>query len=132
VLLPSTTPQCCCPPPTSQGHPCYNASKDLVVPAFKPPYAYGFSPYVMGKGDGKRDILAFFKGDMGQHREARYSRGIRQRVYNMSREQHWREKHRIIIGGYDDVKQEYGELLARSVFCLVMPGGLPSDARWAA
>jgi hypothetical protein len=92
-------------------------------PAYKPPFAYGFSPYVMGNTGAKRDILAFFKGDMGQHREAHYSRGLRQRVYNMSRKHDWRQKYNILIGGYDDMQQEYGQLLARSVFCLVMPGG---------
>ena len=29
-----------------QGHPCYNASKDLVIPAFKPPHMWGNSPYL--------------------------------------------------------------------------------------
>lgn len=29
----------------------------------------------------ERDILLFFKGDMGKHREKHYSRGIRQRYF---------------------------------------------------
>jgi hypothetical protein len=29
-----------------QGHPCYNASKDLVIPAFKPPHMWQRSPYI--------------------------------------------------------------------------------------
>jgi hypothetical protein len=54
-----------------QGHPCYNASKDLVVPAFKGPSMWGKSPYLQellrkhsssGATQKKaRDILAFFR-----------------------------------------------------------------------
>ncbi len=48
-------PHACLP----QGHPCYNASKDLVVPAYKPPHMWRTSPYV-GHAP-KKDILAFFR-----------------------------------------------------------------------
>ncbi len=60
-------PHACLP----QGHPCYNASKDLVIPAFKGPSMWGKSPYLQellrkhaGSGASHkkaRDILAFFR-----------------------------------------------------------------------
>jgi hypothetical protein len=62
---------------------------------------------------------------MGEHREKHYSRGIRQRVYAAAQEGGWYKKYRIMVGGYEDVQGTYSELLARSVFCLVMPGGFP-------
>ncbi len=92
------------------------------MPAFKPPDFYRHSPYLGGKGP-PRDILAFMKGDMGQHREKHYSRGIRQALFNLSRTHNWKEKHNIVMGHYDDVPGEYGELLARSMFCVLAPGG---------
>jgi hypothetical protein len=36
-----------------------------------------------------------------------------------------------MIGGYSDVQGTYSELLARSTFCLVMPGGWPGWGRLA-
>ena len=48
--------------------------QDLVVPSFKPPSHYAASPLV-GKPPRERNILAFFRGDMGQHRLEWYSRG---------------------------------------------------------
>ena len=96
-------------------------SQDLVVPSFKPTTAYKHSPYLGGQ-QRKRDVLLFFKGDMGQKREAHYSRGIRQRVYNASKEQGWKDKYNILVGGYEDAFGDYSEMLSRSRFCLVMPG----------
>ncbi len=54
-----------------------------------------------------------------------YSRGIRQKVYQLSKDNEWRGKHNMWIGGYDDTPGDYSEMLARSIFCLVMPGALP-------
>ena len=68
---------------------------------------------------------------MGEHREARYSRGIRQRVYAAAKQHNWHDRYRIMIGGYSDVQGTYSELLARSTFCLVMPGGWPGWGRLA-
>lgn len=70
----------------------------------------------------KRDILLFFRGEVGLHRLYWYSRGIRQKLYSWSRDRGWREKHNIIIddwGGDGD----YSTMLARSIFCAVVPGG---------
>jgi hypothetical protein len=44
----------------------------------------------------ERDILAFFRGDMGLRRDGcKYSRCIRQTLYKLSKEHAWREKHNI-------------------------------------
>jgi hypothetical protein len=40
----------------------------------------------------------------------------------MSLENDWRNKYGIMIGDGEDLPINYGELLARSVFCLVLPG----------
>jgi hypothetical protein len=65
-------------PAASQGHPCYEPAKDLVVPVFKPPNSFGRSAYAKalsaathGQGDPQqqaallaqeRDVLCFFRG----------------------------------------------------------------------
>lgn len=60
------------------------------------------------------------------------SRGIRQRLYNLSKENDWKTKYNIHIGARPDVPGEYTELLRRSKFCLVLPGdgysARPADA----
>jgi hypothetical protein len=71
------------------------------------------------------------QGDMGEHREPHYSRGIRQRVYAAAQKHNWHERYRVMIGGYGDVHGTYSELLARSTFCLVMPGALLGPDGWA-
>ena len=35
----------------------------------------------------------------------------------------WREQHSIYIGTRDDIEGDYSQLLSRSKFCLVAPGG---------
>ena len=49
-----------------------------------------------------------------------YSRCIRQRLLNLSRTQEW-HKHGVKYGR--DVPGDYPQLLLRSLFCLVLPGG---------
>jgi hypothetical protein len=188
-------PTCQRPPGAVQGHPCYNASKDLVIPAFKPPSMWESSPYLHQNFSKKplqakriRDILTFFRGDMGgalartscdtshltppccidscpkmpvqanqpaarqpaaplrearqpaahahshtrrlvpaaagEHRLPWYSRGIRQRLHQLAKKDEWAAAHRIWIGTSRELEGQYGDLLARSVFCLVMPGEL--------
>ncbi|GAX76857.1 hypothetical protein CEUSTIGMA_g4303.t1 [Chlamydomonas eustigma] len=104
------------------GHPCYNASKDLVIPSLKLPVHYSSSP-LLGAEPLKRDILLFFKGDVGSRRDPPYSRGIRQKLYKMGKEQNLTRTHRIVIlSGEDHSSGSYSSLLARSIFCLVAPG----------
>ncbi|GFR49991.1 hypothetical protein Agub_g12137 [Astrephomene gubernaculifera] len=110
---------------TSRAHPCFDPKKDLVIPAFKRPEHYKRSPY-MGAPQYERSIFLFFRGDLriapGQDPECKYSRCIRQTLYNMSREGNWREKYNVWFGDTRNVPGDYSELLAKSVFCLVLPG----------
>ena len=59
---------------------------------------------------------------MGKHRLPNYSRGVRQRLYKLSVDNKWREKHNVQIGDGRDIQGEYTQLLSRSKFCLVAPG----------
>ena len=77
----------------------------------------------MGNAPLDRDILFFFKGDVGQNRLPHYSRGVRQRLYKLSVENDWKGKHNVLIGGGDiGGDKSYSELLSRSKYCLVAPG----------
>ena len=105
-----------------QGHPCYNPSKDLVIPAFKWPSHYKSSPLLGAAPAKDRDILLYFKGDVGTTRLKWYSRGIRQSLYLKSRAENWTQKYNIQIGSPHDLKPGYSEWLIRSKFCLVAPG----------
>jgi hypothetical protein len=72
---------------------------------------------------------------MGVHRLAHYSRGLRQRILKKATEDGWGDKYRIRVGAKDDASMpgSYSEGLARSVFCLVLPGdGWSSRAEDAA
>ncbi|KAG1665166.1 hypothetical protein FOA52_005547 [Chlamydomonas sp. UWO 241] len=104
-----------------KGHACYTPGKDLVVPSLKWPHHYESSgPF---RGLEHRDVLLFFKGDMGQHREKHYSRGIRQRVSAAAEAGGWKDKYRIWVGhGENSLEGTYSEGLSRSTFCLVLPG----------
>ena len=113
-----------------RGHTCYTPGKDLVIPSFKWPSHYAKSP-LMGVPEVTRDIRLFFKGDIGRYREGlTYSRGIRQRLANLSKGQGWKDKHAIWIGDAVEpfsqsrelASLSYSEILSRSVFCLVLPG----------
>ncbi|GAX80494.1 hypothetical protein CEUSTIGMA_g7932.t1 [Chlamydomonas eustigma] len=104
-----------------RGHPCYRPDKDLVIPSFKWPSHYSTSPLLAGRPH-KRDILMYFKGDVGTTRLNWYSRMIRQRLYILSLEQKWLEKYNIHMGFPHDLAKGYSEWLTKSIFCLVAPG----------
>lgn len=57
-----------------KGHVCYDPTKDIVLPQFKPPQHFEKSP-ALGRAPLVRDIFCYFKGDVGKHREVHYSRG---------------------------------------------------------
>jgi hypothetical protein len=76
----------------------------------------------MGAAPVARDVLMYFKGDVGTGRLKWYSRRIRQTLYELSQKDKWREKYNIMIGYPHDLPSGYGEWLARSKFCLVAPG----------
>mmetsp|Transcript_19563 Transcript_19563/g.42445 ORF Transcript_19563/g.42445 Transcript_19563/m.42445 type:complete len:788 (+) Transcript_19563:181-2544(+) len=104
-----------------EGHACYEPGKDLVLPSFKSQRHYHKSP-LMGNPAKHRDILLFFKGDVGRRRMPNYSRGVRQTLHRLSIEKGWREKHNVVIGDSQDVHGDYTDLLSRSKYCLVAPG----------
>ena len=54
----------------------------------KPPGHFQASP-LTGHVPLERDILLYFRGDVGQGREARYSRGIRQKLFQLAHEGKW-------------------------------------------
>eukprot|EP00798_Chlamydomonas_sp_ICE-L_P002472 gene2472-5422_t len=81
-----------------KGHPCYNPEKDLVIPGFKIPSHFDASPLLGAAPAENRHLLLFFRGDCGHNRLPQYSRGIRQKVWNLSRTHEWQTKHNIIIG----------------------------------
>lgn len=107
---------------------CAFNGQDLIVPAFKPPTALQHSPYRPGSQAHKRDLLLFFMGDFRDGAEdsfyQRYSRFIRQGLRLIARQKRWWEQYRIFIGTREDGPPNvtYGQLLASSVFCLVVPG----------
>ncbi|KAG2444184.1 hypothetical protein HYH02_009122 [Chlamydomonas schloesseri] len=104
-----------------EGHVCYDPKKDLVVPIWRPPLHYARSP-LQGAPAKPRDIFLFFRGDVGKKRSMLYSRGVRQKIYNMSITHNWREKYNVLVGDGEDVHGDYSDLLSRSLFCLVATG----------
>ncbi len=55
---------------------------------------------------------------------ARTYRCIRQTLYNLSREGHWKEAHGVWFGQREDIGGgDYSTFLSRSTFCFVLPGG---------
>jgi hypothetical protein len=105
------------------GHACYTPGKDLVVPAAKLPPMLRWSP-LLGAPALPRATLLFFRGDVGKERDPRYSRGIRQAVYRLARDNGWAERYNILVGDRGDVPGDYSKLLASSKYCLVAPGAV--------
>jgi hypothetical protein len=75
-------------------------------------------------------VLAATRGDAGQHREAHYSRGIRQRLRKMSQHHKWKELYNVSINDMGSFMQDYSDMMARSLFCLVVPGGSCNTCMW--
>lgn len=70
-----------------------------------------------------RDILLFFRGDVGLYRlhdtTCLYSRCIRQTLYKMAREGSWYDRHRIMIGTREDFPGDYSELVSRYTYVYI-------------
>ena len=104
-----------------EGHPCYNPNKDLVVTSLKFPQHYRWSPLVGAPLQPKKHLL-YFRGDVGKARLPHYSRGIRQKLYNLTVTRKWTARYNISIGDELDLPGDYSQELASSKFCLVAPG----------
>ncbi|KIY93098.1 exostosin-like glycosyltransferase, partial [Monoraphidium neglectum] len=103
-----------------EGHGCYDASKDLVIPAFRPPAQY-HAAMALGGMHRKRDILLLLRGDMGDSRPKAFSGGLRQEVHSLARDKQWASKYSIRVGNTREIEGDYSLLLARSTYCLVLP-----------
>jgi hypothetical protein len=105
-----------------------NAIIHPIVPPIIPPTIHPSTTIQAPATHGRqeRDILLFFRGDLGKNRQPQYSRGIRQKVLGLYKSQDWKAKYKMEISerhSVDGLPWSYGEMLARSKFCLVMPGG---------
>ena len=93
--------------------------QDLVIPVMRAPSMLQ-SP-LLGNEPHNRTMLAFFRGAFREH-EPKYSHGIRQSLLKLAREHDWQKNYHIFIGPGEDIPGVYSELLASSIFCLVLPG----------
>ncbi|KAL4438037.1 hypothetical protein ABPG77_004258 [Micractinium sp. CCAP 211/92] len=102
--------------------PCYDPSKDLIIPPMASPMKYPRSP-LLGAPSRNRTILGFFKGRTQQNNPP-YSRGIRQKLENLCRDNDWWGKHRIHLGDNmpEGLDLGYSDALASSTFCFALPG----------
>jgi hypothetical protein len=90
-----------------------------------PPVKYAGS-LLLGAPPRNRTILGFFKGAMRLHTPT-YSRALRPRLAALCTAHNWWPRHRVWINETAPPDAElaglgYSDLLARSVFCLVLPG----------
>ena len=100
-------------------HPCLDPAKDVVVPAFRGAHVYGQSPIVGALPPRKRNLM-FFSGRGGEEwMPPKFSRGIRQTLYELHREGGWEERGLVMASGHTGA---YSYELASSVFCLQVPG----------
>lgn len=69
-------------------------------------------------------VLPIYLPCCAQFGNVRYSRGVRQRLATAAWEADWLGKHNIMIGDHQNFSggPSYGELMASSVFCLVVIG----------
>ncbi|KAL9238041.1 hypothetical protein vseg_012520 [Gypsophila vaccaria] len=113
-------------------HPCFDPSKDLVLPAWKRPDGISFRAKMWTRPRNLRKTFFYFNGNLGSayadgRPEATYSMGIRQAVaeefssspnkYGKLGRQH--EPDVIVTPLRSDY---YFEELASSIFCGVFPG----------
>ena len=98
--------------------------QDLVIPALRPPIIMEASP-MLGKTQKERPILLFFRGDFRGPESRMYSRGVRQTLRRLAKENEWAEKYKIFIGNTEEleVPAPYSELQTISKFCL-HPSGM--------
>lgn len=113
-------------------HPCFDPSKDLVLPAWKRPDGKSFRAKLWSRPRDKRSTLFYFNGNLGQayengRPEATYSMGIRQKLaeeFGSSPDKHGKlgRQHQNDVIVTPLRSENYHEELASSIFCGVFPG----------
>ncbi|KAI8107071.1 hypothetical protein M9434_001716 [Picochlorum sp. BPE23] len=102
---------------------CVDPEKDLVIPQIFFKGKFAGSPFVSNSPSVRRDFLASHKGRTLDWLP-KYSRGSRQNLTKLCKEESWWEKYKIYIGESNPPNNTltYSELLNRSIFCPVLMG----------
>lgn len=113
-------------------HPCFDPSKDLVLPAWKRPDVVSLSSKLWARPREKRKTLFYFNGNLGPayeggRPEATYSMGIRQKLAeefgsSPDKEGKLGKQHTDNVIVTPLRSDSYFEDIASSIFCGVMPG----------
>ena len=69
-------------------------------------------------------MLAFFRGAFRDEHSPKYSRGLRQKLRRLAKENSWASRYDIFIGDRSEIEGSYESLFTQSIFCLVLPGPL--------
>ncbi|KNA04138.1 hypothetical protein SOVF_202460 isoform D, partial [Spinacia oleracea] len=113
-------------------HPCFDPSKDLVLPAWKRPDGNFFRAKLWARPRDQRMTLFYFNGNLGSaydngRPEATYSMGIRQKLaeeFGSSPDKDGKlgRQHQNDVLVSPLRSENYHEELASSIFCGVLPG----------
>ncbi|XP_057535580.1 uncharacterized protein LOC130813737 isoform X1 [Amaranthus tricolor] len=113
-------------------HPCFDPSKDLVLPAWKRPDGESFKAKLWARPHEQRRTLFYFNGNLGPSYElgrpqATYSMGIRQKLAeefgsSPNKDGKLGRQHQEDVIVTPLRSDKYKEELASSVFCGVFPG----------
>ncbi|KAK9699287.1 hypothetical protein RND81_08G165100 [Saponaria officinalis] len=113
-------------------HPCFDPSKDLVLPAWKQPDEISFWTKLWERPRNQRKTLFYFNGNLGPayengRPEATYSMGIRQAIAeefgsSPNKDGKLGRQHQPDVIVMPIRSETYYEELASSIFCGVFPG----------
>ncbi|XP_078442215.1 uncharacterized protein LOC144711931 isoform X2 [Wolffia australiana] len=111
-------------------HPCFDPTKDLVIPAWKLPDARVLRKKLWARPLKERKTLFYFNGKLGpayDRPEPKYSMGIREKVAEEfgstpNRDGKLGRQHAPDVIVSPRQSPDYFEDLSRSVFCGVLPG----------
>ncbi|KAL2923711.1 putative glucuronoxylan glucuronosyltransferase F8H [Bienertia sinuspersici] len=113
-------------------HPCFDPSKDLVLPAWKRPDGKSFKAKLWARPRDQRKTLFYFNGNLGPayengRPEVTYSMGIRQKLAvefgsSPDKDGNLGKQHQNGVVVTPLRSKRYHEELASSVFCGVFPG----------
>ncbi|XP_078442149.1 uncharacterized protein LOC144711888 isoform X2 [Wolffia australiana] len=113
-------------------HPCFDPSKDLVIPSWKQPNTMELEKKLWARPRKERKILFYFNGNLGPayengRLESTYSMGIRQKVAEEfgstpNKEGKLGRQHAADVIVTPIRSSDYKGDLSRSLFCGVFPG----------